>query len=136
MIDKPHSSPSRSHKRPPVGDVIVLVLVITGMVLITVQTYAMRSAEPILIIRVDSIEWQYTLDEDRTLMIPGPLGQTEVVVSDGAVHVHDSPCRAKVCVAAGEINRVGEWIICLPNHVFLSIEGVMKEQSDVDAVVY
>ena len=129
----PHT---RDRSRVRLWDIIILTFVVTGIILLTLQTYRDRGSEPILIIRVDDLEWQYTLDEDRTLMIPGPLGQTEVVVHEGRVHVHESPCEAKVCVAAGEISRVGDWIICLPNRVFISIEGILEEQGEVDAVVY
>ena len=81
-------------------------------------------------------QWVYPLDQDAQINIPGPLGDTEVVISQGHVHVHDSACRNKVCVTTGIIHRVGQWIICLPNDVFIRIEGALDDTTEVDDVAF
>jgi hypothetical protein len=65
----------------------------------------------------------YALDENRTLAFEGPLGITEVVIEEGNVHVASSPCKNQIAVSAGKISRSGQWLINLPNEVFIFIEG-------------
>jgi len=77
----------------------------------------------------------YSLDENRTLTFDGPLGQTIVVIEDRRVRVTEDPGPLQICVQDGWIDRAGEWLICLPNQVFIRIEG-SQEESDIDASVY
>ena len=48
-------------------------------------------------------------------------GTNILVVSDGMVSVKDADCPDKVCEHSGEISRVGERIVCLPNRVYIEI---------------
>jgi hypothetical protein len=75
-------------------------------------------------------QWIYPLDAEATLRVPGPLGETVVVMGDGGVQVVSSPCPEKICVKTGKISKPGQWIACLPNRVFISIRGRRSEQPD------
>jgi hypothetical protein len=76
----------------------------------------------------------YSLDEEREVSAAGPLGETRIVIRGGEAAVRDSPCRDKLCVSMGRIGKRGGWIACLPNRVFLRVEG--RPQGDVDAAAY
>lgn len=119
---------------------MVDLLIITAAILLIIAAsfyaYSGGGDTPAVEVRVEDREWIYDLETDRTVMIPGPLGETEMIIEDGHVHVHDSPCQSKICVAAGEISQTNEWIICLPNRVFISIVGTKPESREVDEVVY
>lgn len=80
--------------------------------------------------------WVYSLDTDVHTHIPGPLSETEVIIQDGSVHIPASPCRDKICISMGQISRPGQWIICLPNDVFVRVEGVEAEDREVDDVAF
>ncbi len=75
-------------------------------------------------------QWIYPLDAEARVIVPGPLGETVVVIRDGAVQVISSPCPEKICVKTGRISKPGQWIACLPNRVFISIRGRRSEQPD------
>ena len=75
-------------------------------------------------------QWIFPLDASTTLRVPGPIGETVVVIQDGSVRVVSSPCPEKVCIKTGRISRPGQWIACLPNRVFISIRGRRSEQPD------
>jgi hypothetical protein len=62
--------------------------------------------------------------------VPGPLGDTVVVIENGSVRVVSSPCPEKICIKTGRISKPGQWIACLPNKVFISIRGRRSEQPD------
>lgn len=81
-------------------------------------------------------EWVYPLDEPREIAVAGPLGITNVHIEDGAVFVHASPCANQVCVAAGRIDKPGQWVACLPNKVFVRIDGSIADTTEMDAGSY
>jgi hypothetical protein len=119
------------------ADVIIIVLSILLIVFLFIRTYSQPQDSSELLVRVDEESWRYTLEDDRILLIPGPLGDTEIHIHDGEIFVEDSPCVSKVCVAAGKIKRPGQWIVCLPNHVFISIEGIVDSgRGEVDDIVF
>ncbi|MEA1913546.1 MAG: NusG domain II-containing protein [candidate division WOR-3 bacterium] len=75
-------------------------------------------------IRVDnSREFIYPLSKDRTLDIKGAIGTTRIVIKDGRVKVTKAPCPLKLCKKMGWISKKGEQIICIPNKVYIRIEG-------------
>lgn len=61
----------------------------------------------------------YSLMEDRSIQIHGPIGDTEVEIKGGMVRIVDSPCQNKVCVRHGYISKGS--IICLPNRVAITV---------------
>jgi len=76
-------------------------------------------------------EWIYPLNQDREIEIPGPLGSTTIHIHSG-VAIESSPCPNQTCVAAGSIERPGQWVACLPNQVFVRVEGGSDDESGVD----
>lgn len=70
----------------------------------------------------ESGEQVYPLIETTlTLTLSGPVGETEVAIRDEVVRIVRSPGREQICVNKGEISQHGEWLICLPNQIFIRI---------------
>lgn len=65
-----------------------------------------------------------------TFVVPGPVGETVVVVEDGVAHVESSDCRHQICVNMGRIRAPGELIACVPNGVTVVIEGRSEDGPD------
>jgi len=63
------------------------------------------------------------LREDRTVVIPGPLGETVVAIRGGRACVVSASCPNKVCMGMGAAARQGELIACVPNALLLRVEG-------------
>lgn len=84
------------------------------------------------IIRVTSADdtWLLRPDTDQVLEVSGPLGNNRIVVRDGSVFVESAPCANQICVRTGRVSRPGQWIACLPNRVFVAVEGGAEEQID------
>lgn len=78
----------------------------------------------------------YPLDQDRVIKARGPLGITTIHIQDGGVHVEDSPCVNKVCIAMGTIRSSGQFVACLPNRVFARITGGAAAPEVPDAAVW
>ena len=86
-------------------------------------------------IRSDEKVYVYSLDTDREIEVEGPIGTTHVHIHDGKAAVVDSPCPNKLCVQAGELSDSGDWSACMPNKVFVQIEGG-SEDNAIDATTY
>ena len=80
-------------------------------------------------------EYIYQLDEDQELEIEGPIGSTHVHISGGEAYISESPCENQLCVMMGSISKPGQWAACMPNRVFISIEGGSDDQ-EIDVLSY
>jgi hypothetical protein len=80
--------------------------------------------------------WVFPLDAEETVTVPGPLGDTVVEIRDRRAQVISSPCDNQTCVAAGHIDANGEWVACLPNKVFVIIEGTYDDNGTVDTAAW
>ena len=117
-------------------DIAIFLLALLIIGLISLRTYARGRNTPEIMItgahQETEKQWIYPLDSETTLRVAGPLGETEVVITDGAVQVISSPCPEKICIKTGRISKPGQWIACLPNRVFISIRR--KNGGEPDAI--
>ena len=114
-----------------ISAIVLSLLVIGGF---SVAAYSGRTASREVVIESSGTRWIYPLDVDRTERIPGPRGDTIIVIKDGTAFVQDSPCPDKLCVHMPAISQPGQWIACLPNRVFVRVQG--GDVADVDQLSY
>ena len=114
-----------------IGDILVFTVVITLTVFLFVRSFAGDGSAVRLKVTSPSFEQYYSLDQRKVLRVPGPLGDTTVVIQDGRAWIQDSPCREKICVKMGKIKRPGEQAVCLPNRVIIEVVG---DRKSIDAV--
>ncbi len=62
----------------------------------------------------------------RELLVPGPLGNTQIAVEPGRVRVVADPGPRQYCVRQGWLMRPGEIAICAPNRVSVQVAGRTK----------
>ncbi|MDR2515967.1 MAG: NusG domain II-containing protein [Spirochaetaceae bacterium] len=74
--------------------------------------------------------WIFPLDAAETVRVAGPLGETVVEIAGGRARVVSSPCENQTCVSAGFLHAAGAWTACLPNQVFLLVEGGGEGERD------
>lgn len=116
----------------PYDYVVILVAV---AIILTFSTFALQQGGPAAVVEIksDAGTFVYSLEETREITFSGPLGETHVAIHDGAVRFTESPCRDKICIAAGELTESGQWAACLPNRVFIRVAG-SEAQDGADAV--
>jgi len=73
----------------------------------------------------------YSIGENRSVDVEGPLGKTTVIIEGGEVWIQSSPCREKICMKMGHISRGGEQLICIPNRIVVELVG---EEQRIDGV--
>ena len=112
-------------------DYIAFFLAIAVIVVFSLIAAAGGDAEQVAI-ESDEGDFVYPLNTDREFTLSGPLGTTEIEIEDGRVRVVSDPGPQQICVRQGWIERSGEWLACLPSHIFIQIKGNQME-NDVDA---
>ncbi len=116
-------------------DWLVLATATALVALSALSVYKPGGGELSVFISGEGGEWVYPLDKDREVEVDGPLGSTIVAIEGGRVHIHSSPCPNQTCVAAGAISQAGQWIACMPNAVFVRVEGNATNDT-IDAGAY
>ncbi|MFW6312939.1 MAG: NusG domain II-containing protein [Spirochaetota bacterium] len=116
-------------------DFLALLLAVLTVVGASIFAYGGSAQASEVSIENDEGTFLYPLDQDRLVRVSGPLGETLVEVEDGRVHVDESPCRDKICIAAGWLDSTGQWTACLPNRVFVRVEGGQSEDG-IDAQTF
>lgn len=117
----------------------VVVFVVAAAVIVAFSVFAVGQGGPASTVEVksDAGTFVYSLEEERELFFTGPLGDTVVEIGNGSVRFTESPCRDKICIAAGELTEAGQWAACLPNRVFISVTGdPAADGSGVDATAF
>ncbi len=139
-IDRGSQLPGPSiRQRIRVLDIGAILISIAVLGAFSFHAYADRGGEGVLYIQNQSKVWIYPLSKEQEVEIPGPLGLTHVHIKDGVAFVEDSPCRDKICIHMGKISRNGEWVACLPNRVFIRVQGKAKPDKsgeEVDASTF
>lgn len=117
------------------GDVLILLISLV-LTIASFSVYKNISGQPIVHVRSGAQERLYDLSVDRVISVEGTLGLTTIEIQDGKVRVTESACRNKICIAAGWQSSPGEWIICLPNNIFVLIEGSQDYEGEIDELAF
>ena len=117
-------------------DIIAAAIAIGAVVGVSLFAYNGRTAAGEVRIESDNGVFLYTLDQPRQLAMEGPIGETLIEIDEGRVRVIESPCRDKICIAAGWLETGSQWAACLPNRVFVRVEGKQHDHDEVDAQTY
>ncbi len=110
-------------RRLRVLDYLIFASVITVSLWAFFFLYTGETRAQRLVIETPSGTWIYPLTETRTIVVPGAIGNTTVRIENNTAFISDSPCPNKTCVNAAALKKTGDWNACLPNRVFLHIEG-------------
>lgn len=86
-----------------------------------------------LFVQTPKEKFVYSLAKDGIYKFKGLLEESSIQVENGRAKFIDSPCENKNCIQSGEISTNGQWAACLPNGIFIKIEGKSKQNS-FDAV--
>lgn len=87
-------------------------------------------------VRSDAGDMVYSLQQNQVITVSGPLGDTTIEISGGTVRFLDSPCRDKICITSGVLERAGQWAACLPNRVFVTVSVSPGEELEIDGATF
>ena len=104
-------------------DVPVIAFCALLVLIISRAVYSGEASHLRVTIRGPEAAWVFPLDAEESLVVAGVMGETRVVIHNGRAAIVSSPCSGQTCVMAGGLHKNGQWTACLPNGVFLLIEG-------------
>jgi hypothetical protein len=122
-----------SKKILKVLDIPVIALAAALTLLIGATAYDQEAASSRVIVRGAGKTWIFPLEAEELVSVTGSIGETIVKISEGRAAIVSSPCSGQTCVAAGTLAKNGQWAACLPNKVFLRIEG---GEDNIDAAAW
>ncbi|MGP1595349.1 MAG: NusG domain II-containing protein [Treponema sp.] len=106
-----------------IGDLIIFAVLVVVIFLTGIAVYGNGGKSGKLIVQTPSGTWIYPLDMPQTIKVPGARGITEIRIENNAAKIVSSACPNKTCTAAPALKKTGDWNACLPNKVFLHIDG-------------
>ena len=118
--------------KPLLGDWLVIVAGLGLVVFLFAFLWQNVSASKLQIRQGDHIVGTYTLNQNRTIHVQGPLGESIIQISqqagktEGQVRFVQSPCHGQYCVHQGWLKRAGQVAVCLPNQVSIELLGEKK----------
>ena len=118
--------------KPLLGDWVVILLGIVLVIFLFATLWQSTPASQLQIRQGNQIVGTYTLNQNRTIHVHGPLGDSIIQIShaagknDGQVRFIASPCSSQYCVHQGWLKRAGQVAVCLPNQVSIELLGEKK----------
>ncbi|OJF76334.1 MAG: hypothetical protein BKP49_07625 [Treponema sp. CETP13] len=110
-------------------DIVIFFLAVVIAIFSIFRLTQNNNKSPLAYIDTPNGSYVYSLDSDRSLEFSGPLGITKITIKNGEAFFTDSPCQNKICIMSNPAKQNGDWIACLPNRIFLRIEGTDNSES-------
>ncbi|HEU4709661.1 MAG TPA: NusG domain II-containing protein [Methylophilaceae bacterium] len=114
----------RAHLLP--GDVVVILAGILFVAVLFNRLWQFEPANKLRIRQGSSVYATLSLNQVRTLEVPGPLGVSRIFINHGRVRFVESPCHNQYCVHQGWLKTAGQVAVCLPNQVSVELLGSKK----------
>ena len=111
------------------GDWVIFALGLSLVIWLFLSIWSNEPAGKVRIRSGDRVYATLSLNQRRTLQVPGALGVSIIVIDNGQVRFEESPCRNKYCVHQGWLHKAGQVAICLPNHVSVELLGTKSYDS-------
>ncbi|HQR51378.1 MAG TPA: NusG domain II-containing protein [Methylophilaceae bacterium] len=114
------------------GDWLVFCICCVVVAVLFTTLWHNEAAGKLRIRAGDRVFATLSLDQQRTLRVPGPLGISTIVIDRGRVRVASDPGRHQYCVRQGWLSKAGQVAMCLPNQVSLELLGGEKSYDSLN----
>lgn len=108
------------------GDGLVIIIGTIAVIVLFKALWLGEAANKVQVRAGDQIFSTLSLNQQRTLEVPGPLGNTVVAIDNGRARVVSDPSPRQYCVKQGWLDQAGQVAMCLPNQVSVELLGSKK----------
>lgn len=108
------------------GDGLVIIISIIAVTILFNALWLGEAASKVQIRSGSKIFSTLSLNQQRTLEVSGPLGNTIVAIDNGRVRIVSDPSPRQYCVKQGWLEQAGQVAMCLPNQVSVELLGSKK----------
>lgn len=123
----PASRPYRDLKRAVrPGDWLTVLAAIALVAVLFNRLWLGETASKVQIRAGNQIHATLSINQQRVVQVPGPLGNTTVVIDHGKARVASDPGARQYCVKQGWLDQAGQVAMCLPNQVSVELLGSRK----------
>jgi hypothetical protein len=105
------------------GDYLVTGIGIIAVIALFNTLWLGEAASKVQIRAGSQIHSTLSLNQQRTIDVPGPLGTTRIAIDNGKVRVASDPGPRQYCVKQGWLEQAGQVAMCLPNQVSVELLG-------------
>ncbi|NLL14930.1 MAG: hypothetical protein GX267_16120 [Fibrobacter sp.] len=112
-------------------DVVIISIILIGIFL-TIPAIRSLSPQTVLVFEDNRIIAEYPVDQNRIFDVKGKIGIMKVKVQNRSVSVCSSPCPHQLCIRQGHISKTTSQIVCIPNHILITIDA--KKGDMLDAI--
>lgn len=121
------------------GDITIVALIIIVLAWFIFSSLTKNGSEAEAAFATISVDGQFydkvkLTEEPYEIEIKTDHGYNLLKVSNYGIEMIESDCPDHICIGFGHIHNTSENIVCLPNKVFVEIEGNDSEEG-VDAIV-
>jgi hypothetical protein len=118
--------------RPLAGDYLVMLAGLALVVLLFKTLWLQEAAAKIMVRQGNHVFATLSLNQERSLIVHGPIGDSRIIIHQGRVRFESSPCHSQYCVHQGWLSRAGQVAICLPNRVSVELVGASKKYDSLN----
>ena len=117
---------------PRSGDILIYLTVLGLAALLFLFRFLPQKQELSLnvVIQTDETTVSFPLDIDRRVPVTGCGYSLEVVIENGTVSVLSADCPDRLCASEPPVSRIGQSIICLPEHTVIRIAADRMSESE------
>ena len=108
------------------GDGLVIIISMIAVAILFNTLWLGEAASKVQIRSGSQIFSTLSLNQQRTLEVSGPLGNTIVAIDNGRVRIVSDPSPRQYCVKQGWLEQAGQVAMCLPNQVSVELLGSKK----------
>ncbi len=119
-------SPKPTFRHLLIGDWFTIISCAIIIVFLFQTLWSHEHAAKVQIRIGDKIYAAYDLNQQRDIILHGPIGDAVIHIEQGKVRFVKSPCHNQYCVHQGWLVHSGQVAICLPNQISLELIGKQK----------
>ena len=107
------------------NDIILIIGIILFSLIFYFSYKAINNSDNLVckIYQNQELKYEIKLDHEEVITLTTDDGMMVIVIDTDGVYVKESSCKDKICINQGKIKRGGEVITCLPDRIYIKLEG-------------
>ncbi len=105
---------------------IILIIIILILSIIFYFTYKALNKSDNLVCKIyqdQELKYEIPLTEEKEITLNTLDGKMVIIIDKDGVYVKETDCKDKICKNQGRINQGGQVITCLPDKIYIKLEG-------------
>lgn len=105
---------------------IILIIIILILALVFYFVYRGINNSNNLVCKIyqdQELKYEIPLGHEEIIILTTEDGRMVIQIDVDGVYVKESDCPDKICVNQGKITRGGQVITCLPDKIYIKLEG-------------